>query len=70
MSGKPARLLRADITMHAQRWPDAAKALLDLIGQPGVNMTHDQADWLINCAIAYSMAGDLVGLNKHQLNEG
>jgi hypothetical protein len=70
LMGKPAKLLRADITMHAQRWPDAAKALLDLVGQPGTNMTHDQADWLINCAIAYSMAGDLPGLEKLKTDFG
>jgi hypothetical protein len=64
---KSAKLLRADITMHAGRWPEAAAALLDLIGDPpkaGEVLTPDQAGWLVNCAIAMSLANDSAGLEK------
>jgi hypothetical protein len=64
---KDARMLRADIFMHAQRWADAAKTLLDLIGPPpkaGDTLTKQQADWLVSCAIALSLANDQDQLNR------
>jgi hypothetical protein len=66
-NSEAAKLLRADITMHAQHWGDAAKALLDLVGPPplpGNSLKSDQAEWLINSAIALSLAGDEPGLTK------
>lgn len=66
-TAQPAKLLRTDILMHAQRWGDASEALLNLIGPPpapGVALTPEQAGWLINCAIAVSLAGDSAGLEK------
>lgn len=62
-----AKVLRADITMRAQHWEDAAKALLDLVGPPppaGTPLTPNQASWLINAAIALSMTGNQEGLHK------
>src|SRR6202034_1886550 len=44
-----------------------AKSLVDLIGPPpkaGETLTVQQADWLVNCAIAMSLGGDQVGLGK------
>ena len=64
---KPAKVLRADINMRAQRWAEAAKALLDLIGQPpkaGEQITSEQAQWLVNCAVALALAGDVAGLDR------
>ncbi len=61
------RLLRAEINMRAQRWSDASRALLDLIGPPpsaGTALSQDQGVWLVNCAIAASMANDNDGLAK------
>lgn len=66
-NAQPAKLLRADITMHAKRWNDAARALLDMIGPAppaGTSLTSEQASWLVNCAIAVSMANDIAGLDK------
>ena len=66
-SSKEAKMLRSDITLHAQRWADAAKNLLDLIGpppRPGETLTSEQADWLVRCAIALSLAGEQDQLNK------
>jgi tetratricopeptide (TPR) repeat protein len=68
-----AKMLRADITMHAQRWSEAAKALMELIGPPpmlGTKATHDQAEWLVSCAIAYALAGDQTGLDKLAIDYG
>ncbi len=68
-----AKLLRADITMHAQRWADAAKTLMDLVGPPpkaGETLSNDQAAWLVNSAIAYSLAGDQTGLDKLAIDYG
>lgn len=64
---KPARVLRADINMRAQRWEEAAKSLLDLIGpppKPGEQITSEQAQWLVNCAVAMAMGGDTSGLDR------
>ncbi len=69
----PAKLLRADITMRAQRWKDAALALLDMIGPPpkaGELVTKEQAQWLVNCAIAMSLDNDTAGLDKLAINFG
>ncbi len=70
---KDARMLRADVLMHAQRWADAAKTLAELIGPPpkaGDTLTKQQADWLIHCAIALSLANDQDQLNKLAVDFG
>ncbi len=62
-----AKMLRADIAMHAQDWGDAAKALMDLAGPPPVSgkvLSPDQANWLVNAAIAYALANDQPGLDR------
>ncbi|MDP9128373.1 MAG: tetratricopeptide repeat protein, partial [Pseudomonadota bacterium] len=71
-SSNPAKLLRADIDMRAQRWKDASVALIDLIGPAptGTALSQDQAQWLVNCAIAVSMAGDTAGLEKLRADYG
>jgi len=64
---KDARMLRADIMMHAQRWGEAAKNLMELIGAPpkaGEMLSAQQADWLVSCAISLSLANDQDQLNK------
>jgi hypothetical protein len=69
----PAKLLRADINMKAQRWEEAAKALLDLIGpppRPGENLRDDQADWLVRCAVAMALTSDKVGLDRLAIDYG
>jgi hypothetical protein len=68
-----AKVLKADITMHAQHWSDAAKTLLDLVGLPpkaGEVLRPDQVQWLVNCAIALSLAGDQTGLDKLAIDYG
>ncbi len=68
-----AKLLRADITMRAQHWQDAAKALLDLVGpppKPGEVLHTDQAEWLVNAAIALSLSNDQPGLDKLAIDYG
>lgn len=72
-TNQSARLLRADITMHAQHWGEAAKNLMELIGAPpqaGETLSHDQAEWLVNTAIALSLAGDQTGLDKLAIDYG
>ncbi|MDR3449696.1 MAG: hypothetical protein P4M15_08135 [Alphaproteobacteria bacterium] len=62
-----ARMLRADIAMHAQAWPEAAKALMELVGPPpqnGKTLTSQQSTWLINAAIAYALDSDQAGLDQ------
>jgi len=68
-----AKILRADINMHAQHWSEAAKALLELVGAPpkaGEALNHDQTEWLVNCAIALSLAGDQTGIDKLAIDYG
>jgi tetratricopeptide (TPR) repeat protein len=68
-----AKILRADITMRAQRWGDAAKALFDLIGpppKPGEVVSPDQAQWLVNCAIALSLSNDMPRLDRLAIDYG
>jgi len=72
-SKQSAKILRADITMHAQRWDEAAKTLLDLVGEPpkpGQQLRQDQAEWLVNAAIALSLAGNQVGVDKLAIDFG
>ncbi|MDD3287797.1 MAG: hypothetical protein PHX43_02155 [Alphaproteobacteria bacterium] len=64
---KPAKMLRADITMKSHRWAEAARILLDLIGPApatGSPVTFEQAQWLVNCAIALAMSGDAASLDR------
>ena len=62
-----AKMLRADIAMHAKKWGDAGKALMELVGPPpaeGTPLSAAQAKDLINAAIAYALADDQPGLDK------
>lgn len=70
-TSRDATILRADISMRAQHWGEAAKNLLILIGSPPKDdetLTKQQADWLVTCAIAMSLASDQDGLNKLALD--
>jgi len=69
----PAKTLKADITMRAQRWKEAAQALLEMIGPPpkaGELVTPEQAQWLVNCAIAMSLDNDTEGLDRLAIDFG
>jgi len=73
LTSLPARVLRADINMRGRRWPAAAKSLLDLIGpppKPGETISTEQSEWLVNCAIAFALAGDASGLDKLAIDYG
>ena len=62
-----ARLLRSDIAMHDQKWGEAAKNLMDLVGAPPTGaaaLSSDQAGWLITAAIAYALANDQTNLDR------
>ena len=61
--------LRADIAWQAGLWPDAADALQDLITGQGLDntdqpFTNDQADLVLNRAVALNLGGDRVELAK------
>lgn len=69
----PAKLLRADIAMKAQKWQDAAQYLLQLAGPPpgeGKALSREQAMQLVNAAIALSLAGDANALDKLAIDYG
>jgi hypothetical protein len=67
-----AALLRADIAMRTQNWGDAAKTLMVLVGAPAPDrpLSQDQAEWLINAAIAYALADDQASLDKLAIDYG
>ena len=72
-SEKPAKLLRADVAMHARQWSDAIEALMGLIGPPppvGKRVSSDQADWLVSVATAMAQNGDLVALDDLAVRYG
>ncbi|MDD4615562.1 MAG: hypothetical protein PHW76_00345 [Alphaproteobacteria bacterium] len=60
-------MLRADMATREQKWPEAAKTLMTLVGQPpaqGLSLSPEKAGWLVNAAIAYALANDQVSLDK------
>ncbi len=68
-----AALLRADIAMHAQKWDDAGKILLDVVGPPPPEdkaLSDDQASTLVNAAIAFALADDQESLDKIAIDYG
>lgn len=69
---KAAMLLRADIAMRAKNWPDASKALMDLIGPPIADkpLDEERAAWLVNAALALTQAGDTAGLDRLAIEYG
>jgi len=72
-NSEPAKLLRADIAMHSEHWADAAKTLLDLVGPPpppGSVLSANQAQWVLNGAIADSLANDQAGLDHLAIDYG
>ncbi len=64
LRGSDADRLRADILWRAERWPEAAEALDVLIGPPPADgeIDGDTAQLVLNRAVAFSLAGDRVGL--------
>ncbi len=72
-TSKAARMLRADLAMHAQNWTEAAKNLMELVGPPpakDVPPSANQSDWLINAAMAYALAGDQGALDRLAIDYG
>jgi tetratricopeptide (TPR) repeat protein len=72
-NSRDAKILRADVSMHAQHWDDAGKNLLDVIGPPpqaGQTLNPREAEWLVSCAIAFSLANDTDGLSKLAIDYG
>ncbi len=66
-SSEGATLLRADIAMRGQKWGDAAKILMELVGSPppsGKALSAEQATALINASIAFALANDQTSLDK------
>jgi len=70
---KTAKALRADINIRAKRWAEAGRILLDLTGPPplpGGQLSEEQAQWLVKCAIALSLAGDMQGVDRLAIDYG
>lgn len=68
-----ARMLCADIALHDQKWDDATKNLMELVGPPplaGKPLTADQANWLVKAAIAYALADDQPNLDRLAIDYG
>lgn len=65
-----AQALRADVLMHAQRWKEAAEALMAVAGPPGGKLDASKSEALLNAAISLSMVGDTVGLDKLAIDYG
>ncbi len=68
-----ARLLRVDIAMHDQKWSDATRNLMDLVGPPpstGASVTPQQAEWLTSAALAYALADDQPNLDRLAIDYG
>jgi len=66
-SSQGATLLRADIAMRAQKWEEAAKILMEVVGPPppsDKNLSDEQVSALINAAIAYALIDDQTSLDK------
>ena len=68
-----ATLLRADIAMRGQKWAEAAKILMELVGSPPPSdktLSPEQATALINASIAYALANDQTSLDKLAIDYG
>ncbi|MER2519450.1 MAG: hypothetical protein ABTQ34_02045 [Bdellovibrionales bacterium] len=72
-NSQPTKILRAEIAMKGQKWPDAAKYLLQLIGPPPTEKTplsREQASQLINAAIAMALSGDTNAIDQLAIDYG
>lgn len=68
-----ARMLCAEIALHDQKWDEATKNLMDLVGPPpmaGKALTPDQATWLVKAAIAYALSDDQPNLDRLAIDYG
>lgn len=54
-----ARQLKADIYWHAQKWPEAAAAIETLLPDPAQKIGDAEAQFVVNAAVAWRMAGDM-----------
>lgn len=67
-----ADLLRADMYWHLKQWINAAEVLQRLAGYAKLEegLTDQHAQFVLNAAVALSLAGDLEGLEKVRVKYG
>ncbi len=59
-----ARQLRADVLWRAARWGEAAKAIESMLPADAATLKPENADLVINAAVAYKLSGDRAGLRS------
>ncbi|MDF1793177.1 MAG: hypothetical protein P1U88_14770 [Thalassobaculaceae bacterium] len=65
--GHEADLLRADIHWRTQEWVEAAKTFRTLVGEAGRDgrrLTSEQANYIVNWAVALALSDNDNGLNR------
>jgi hypothetical protein len=65
--GREADLLRADIFWRTQEWVEAAKTFRSLVGDSGRDgrrLTSEQANFIVNWAVALALSDNDNGLNR------
>jgi hypothetical protein len=64
VNSKEALHLKADVLWHAKQWDKAAAAIEELLPAPGKGLTEEDAQMVVNVAVAYKLAHDATGLAK------
>lgn len=59
-----ARQLKADVFWRAGRWPGAAEAIESMLPAEGDALNPENADMVVNAAVAYKLGGDRTGLRR------
>lgn len=58
LDSKQAKHLKADVLWHARKWGEAAAAIEDLLPPPEKGLSDDDAQMVVNAAVAWKLAGD------------
>lgn len=59
-----ARRLKADVLWRAKRWDKAAGAIEEMLPPPSSTLTNEEAEMVVNAAVARKLAGDREGLQR------
>ncbi|MEZ0222934.1 MAG: hypothetical protein ACAH83_00140 [Alphaproteobacteria bacterium] len=70
LNSTQAKHLKADVLWHARKWSEAAKAIEDLLPPPEKGLSDDDAQMVVNAAVAWKLAKDTTHLQQLKTRYG
>lgn len=70
LNSSQAKHLKADVLWHARRWGEAAAAIEDLLPPPEKGLSDDDAQMVVNAAVAWKLEKDTARLQQLKARYG